>query len=382
MPWAETEPMKERMRFVADAERGLYSMTELCGRYGISRRTGYKWLDRYDANGPAGLLERSRAPGCCPHRIDASVAAAIVEARRQHPSWGPRKLLAWLDEHRPDLDLPAASTAGDLLKRRGLVAPRRRRRHWQHPGAPRVVTEAANDLWTTDFKGQFPTRDGRYCYPLTIADQHSRYLLACAALTSERTEETRPIFEQLFRDVGLPAAIQSDNGTPFCSTGIHGLSALSVWWIRLGIRPVRIEPSHPEQNATHERMHRTLKAETTRPPALNRLGQQRKFEVFRHTYNHERPHEALAQQPPARLWQPSEREYPRSLPEPEYPGHYLVRLVGSAGTIRLRGRQLFVSRALAHEHIGLEETAGGIWSIYFCNLLLAKFAEQDSRIYT
>ena len=380
MPWAETEPMKERMRFVADAERGLYSITELCARYGISRRTGYKWLDRYDVSGPAGLLEGSRAPHRCPHRMDSGVAAAIVEARRQHPSWGPRKLLAWLDERRPDWAWPAASTAGDLLKRRGLVPPRRRRHHWQHPGASGVVPAAANDLWTTDFKGEFRTRDGQYCYPLTIADQHSRYLLTCAALTSVRTDETPPLFERLFREVGLPAAIQSDNGTPFCSLGMHGLSALNVWWIRLGIRHVRIEPGHPEQNGTHERMHRTLKAETTRPPALTRMGQQRKFDRFRHTYNHERPHEALAQQRPARLWQSSTREYPRSLPTPEYPGHHLVRLVGPAGTIRLHGRQLFVSRALQHEYVGLEESADGIWSIYFCNLLLGKFAEPDFRI--
>ncbi len=382
MPWAETEPMKERTRFVTDAERGLYSMTELCARYGISRRTGYKWLDRYEAGGPAGLLERSRAPRGCPHRMDASVATAIVEVRRQHPSWGPRKLLAWLDERRPELTLPAASTAGDLLKRRGLVQPRRRRRQWEHPVMPAVVPEAPNDLWTTDFKGQFRTRDGRYCYPLTIADQHSRYLLACAALDSVRTAEAQPIFERLFREVGLPAAIQSDNGVPFCSIGIHGLCALNIWWIRLGIRHVRIEPGHPEQNGAHERMHRTLKAETTRPPALNRLAQQWKFDAFRETYNHERPHETLAQQPPARLWQPSRRDYPRSLPRPEYPGHHLVRLVGSAGTIRLRGRQLFVTRALDDEYIGLEETGDGIWSVYFYNLLLGKFSERDFRLYT
>lgn len=381
MPWAETEPMKERMRFAADVERGLYSMTEACARYGISRRTGYKWLDRYEAEGPMGLLERSRAPHGCPHRLEAGVVAAIVEARRWHPSWGPRKLLAWLAKRRPDLMLPAASTAGDLLKRRGLVHPRRRRRHWEHPGAPVVAVGAPNDLWTTDYKGEFLTRDGRYCHPLTIADQLSRYLLACAARRSVCTDETRPIFERLFREVGLPAAIQSDNGVPFCSVGIRGLSALNIWWIRLGIRHVRIEPGHPEQNGAHERMHRTLKAETTRPPAFNRAAQQRKFDAFRRTYNHERPHEALAQQPPARLWQPSPREYPRSLPTPEYPGHHLVRLVGSGGTIRFHGRQLFLSRALDDEYIGLEEAADGIWSVYFYNLLLGKFSERDFRLY-
>ena len=382
MPWAETEPMKERMRFVTEAERGLYSMTELCERYGISRRTGYKWLDRYEASGPASLLERSRAPRHCPHRLDPGIAVAVTAARRAHPSWGPRKLLAWLEARRPDLVLPAASTAGDLLKRCGLVQGRRRRRQWAHPGAPTMATTAANDLWTTDFKGQFRTGDGQYCYPLTIADYESRYLLTCTALGSVRTTETQPIFERLFREVGLPAAIQSDNRTPFCSVGLHGLSALNVWWIRLGIRHVRSEPGHPEQNGAHERMHRTLKAETTRPPAFSRRGQQRKFELFRQTYNHERPHEALGQQPPARRWHPSPREYPPSLPKAEYPGHHLVRLVGSAGTIGFHGHQVFLSRALEDEYVGLEEATDGVWSIYFYNLLLGKFAEQDGRLYT
>jgi transposase InsO family protein len=314
--------------------------------------------------------------------MDAEVAAAIVEARRRHPSWGPRKLLAWSVARRPDLTLPAASTAGDLLRRRGLVSRRRRRRHWAHPGPAAPVSKQPNDLWTTDFKGQFPTRDGQYCYPLTIADQYSRYLLGCVALSSVRTGDTRALFERLFREVGLPAAIQSDNGVPFCSNGLHGRSALNIWWMRLGIRHVRTEPSHPEQNGAHERMHRTLKAETTRPPALTRRGQQRKFEAFRQIYNHERPHEALDQQPPARRWRPSVRAYPVSLPKPDYPAHHLVRLLGSAGTIGFRGHQVFLSRALEDEHVGLEETADGVWSIYFYSVLLAKFSEEDAQLYT
>ena len=215
---------------------------------------------------------------------------------------------------------------------------------------------------------------------MTLVDHHSRYLLACAALASVRTAATRAIFERVFREVGLPTAIQSDNGTPFCSTGLHGLSALNVWWMRLGIRPVRIEPSHPEQNGAHERMHRTLKAETTRPPAANRVGQQHKFEAFRYTYNHERPHEALGQQPPARRWHPSERAYPRMLPQPEYPGHHLVRLVGSAGTIGFRGRQVFLTRALEDQYVGLDESSDGVWSVHFANFLLGKFSERDFRI--
>jgi putative transposase len=226
-------------------------------------------------------------------------------------------------------------------------------------------------------KGSFP-----HCYPLTIVDHHSRYLLAGAALASVRTADTRAIFERVLRAVGLPAAIPSDNGPPFCSTGLHGLSALNVWWMRLGIRPVRIEPSPPEQNGAHERMHRTLKAETTRPPAANRVGQPHKFESVRYTYNHERPHEALGQQPPARRWQPSERAYPRALPKPDSPGHHLVRLVSSAGTIRFRGRQVFLSRALEDEYVGLEESGDGVWSVHFAHFLLGKFSERDFRIWS
>lgn len=382
MPWTETEPMKERMRFIVDWERGLFKVNELCRRYGVSRKTGYKWIDRFEADGVEGLSERSRAPHDCPHRIAAVVARAILDARRQHPSWGPRKLLAWLAVRRPELMLPAVSTAGDLLKRHGFVKRRRRRHRWVHPGAPELVAAAPNDLWTADFKGHFRTGDGVYCYPLTIADQHSRYLLGCTALESIRTEHAKPIFERLFRDVGLPSAIRTDNGAPFASTGIHGLCAMNSWWMRLGIRHQRIEPSHPEQNGAHERMHRTLKAETTRPPAHTRRGQQRKFDRFRDEYNYERPHEAQDDEPPAKAWRPSRREYPSRLPKPEYPGHHLVRLVSNAGTFRFQSRQIFLSNALAQDHVGLEESKDGIWSIYFYDVLLGHLDERDFRIHT
>jgi transposase InsO family protein len=375
--------MKERMRFIADWERGMYSMTELCERYGVSRKTGYKLLvGRYESEGLEGLGDRSRAPHHCPHRIAAKVERAILDARRRHPSWGPRKLLAWLEVRHPELELPAPSTAGDLLRRKGLVKRRRRRRPWQHPGAPALETTSPNDVWTANFKGHFRTRDGIYCYPLTIADQYSRYLLACEALSSTRGVGAHPVFRRLFCEVGLPRAIRTDNGVPFASTGIHGLSALNVWWIRLGIAHQRIEPSHPEQNGAHERMHRTLKAETTRPPAATRHGQQRRFQRFCQEYNHERPHEALGQRPPAKAWRPSPRVYPSKLPEPEYPGHHLVRLVSTAGTFRFRHRAIFLSQALTQDYIGLEEIRDGIWSIYFYDVLLGKLDERDFRIYT
>lgn len=381
MPWAETEPMKERARFVAEWERGHYTMTELCRRFGVSRKTGYKRLERWEEEGLEGLKDRSRAPHRCPHAIAPEVARTIAEARRRHPSWGPRRLLAWLSERRPELALPAASTAGDLLRRRGLVKKRRRRRAWKHPGAPELATVAPNDVWTADFKGHFRTKDGAYCYPLTIADQHTRYLLRCQALGSVRTQEAKPVFRRLFGEVGLPRAIRSDNGAPFASTGIHGLCELNVWWMRLGIAHQRIRPASPQENGAHERMHRTLKQETTRPPAATLRGQQRKFDRFREEYNQERPHEAQGDRPPGKAWQPSPRECPSKIQPPEYPGHHLVRLVSNAGTFRFNVRQIFLSNALAQEYIGLEETDDGIWGLYFYDVRLGTLDERDYRIY-
>lgn len=368
--------MRERTRFVKDVRAGLWTMTELCDRYGISRKTGYKLVRRFEAEGVEGLADRSRAPHRCPHRTPGPAIEALLEAKALHPSWGPRKLLRWIARRRPGLALPARSTAGDWLARLGLVQRRRSRKRWRHPGAGASPTAAPNQLWTADFKGHFRTRDGVYCYPLTIADQHSRYLLRCQALGSIRTDEVKPVFERLFREVGLPEAIRTDNGAPFCSTGIHGLCALNVWWIRLGIRHQRIEPSHPEQNGAHERMHRTLKQETTRPSAANLVGQQQLFQRFRQQFNHERPHEALDDRPPASRWHPSPRPYPRRLPEPEYPGHYHLRLVSNAGMFRMKARAIFLSQALRGDYIGLEEVEDGIWSIYFYGVLLARLDER------
>jgi hypothetical protein len=213
--------------------------------------------------------------------------------------------------------------------------------------------------------------DGEYCYPLTIADQHSRYLLACEALDSVKGAGVRPVFVRLFREVGLPRAIRTDNGVPFATTGIHGLSWLNVWWIQLGIAHQRIEPSHPEQNGAHERMHRTLKAETTRPPAQTHRGQRRRFNRWRAEYNQDRPHEALGDKTPATAWRPSPRAYPNSIPKPHYPGHHLVRLVSNSGCFRWKARQIFVSQALEQQHIGQEETADGVWSIHFYDVVIA-----------
>ena len=377
MPWAETDPMDQRAKFIEDVETGLWTMSELCERFGISRKTGYKLLGRVRSEGARGLRERSRRPRTCPHATEASVVEAILETKLGHPTWGARKVRRALRDTHPELAVPARSTVFGVLDRHGFVRRRRRRKQWIHPGRPVAEATAANQLWAADFKGQFRTRNGVYCYPLTITDQHSRYLVGCEALLSVRTEEARPVLERVFREVGLPEAIRTDNGAPFASTGIHGLCEMNVWWLQLGIRHQRIQPSHPEQNGAHERMHKTLKAETTRPPQRNQKAQQEVFDRWRAEYNQVRPHEALGDEPPATAWRPSPREYPKRMPEPDYPGHFLVRLVSNAGTFRFQSRQVFLSNALKQRYIGLEEIDDGIWSIYFYDVLLARMDERD-----
>lgn len=374
--------MDQRLQFVADHQRGLYDMTTLCARYDVSRKTGYKWLHRYAVEGARGLHARSHAPHTCPHAIDGAVAALLLQARRQHPTWGPAKLLHYLAPRHPAIERwPAVSTVADLLARHGLVPKRRRRRPVVHPGAVPLHTTAPNDLWTADFKGQFRTRDGVYCYPLTIADQHTRYLLTVHALPNTRGVGARAGFERAFRAHGLPRAIRTDNGVPFANTGLHGLTQLNVWWLRLGIQHQRIRPASPQENGAHERMHRTLKAETTRPPARNLLAQQRAFRVFQQQYNSERPHAALAGATPASRYAPSLRPYPAQLPALEYPGHYTVKRVTNAGTIRFKTRLLFLANALKQHHVGLEESDDGVWSLYLGAVLLGRIDERTMKVH-
>jgi putative transposase len=380
MPWMERCPVDLRREFLTTLDSELYSMAEVCCRYGVSRKTGYKWLKRREQEGANGLGDLSRRPRSSPKRTPSEIEELVVEARKGHPDWGPRKLLRVLERTRPALLLPARSTVAAILKRQGMIRSQRRKSAHAHPGRPFGQITRPNQLWTADFKGQFRTQDGIYCYPLTVADQCSRYLLACVALPSTRNVGARPVFEQLFRQVGLPDAIRTDNGVPFATTGIHGLSALNVWWMQLGIRHERIEPGRPEQNGCHERMHRTLKRRTTRPPAASLKSQQRAFDEFMLEFNHVRPHEALKDETPASVWQPSTRSYPEEIRPPQYPGHYLVRLVCNAGTFRFKCRQLFISQALKQQFIGLEEVDDGVWSIYFYDVLLGRLDEQAWRI--
>ena len=374
-------PLSQRLEFAETAARGLYTMTELCIRYGVSRRVGYKWLARYAADGAAGLTDQSRRPATSPAAVSDDTAARLLACRERHPTWGPRKLLAYLARRHPRVAWPAASTVGALLARHGLVRARRRRPHPGHPGRPTTPMDAPNAVWTADFKGQFKTGDGIYCYPLTVCDGYARYLLACRGLPSVETVGARGVFERLFRTYGLPARIRSDNGVPFATAALGRLSARSAWWIRLGITPELIEPSSPQQNGQHERMHRTLKAEATKPARASMAAQQRRFDAFRAEYNEERPHEALGNDTPADRYAPSPRPYPARLPEPEYPGHFEVRYVSRNGGVRWHNRRVNVSHVLAEQSVGLEEVADGIWSVYFGAVLLGRFDEGDLTIH-
>ena len=380
MPWMETEPVTERMEFVMRVKSGLYTMAEACRRSGVSRKTGYKIWNRYESEGVDGLRDQSRRPHRSPTRTPEEIEELIVDLRTKHTDWGPKKLSKILSSRFPDVEFPAKSTIAAILKRRGLVEEPKRRRIHTHPGKPFIEATMPNDLWTTDFKGEFKTGDGVYCYPLTVADQVARYLLACEGLPSTRTVGVRPIFEKLFRENGLPNGILSDNGSPFASRSIHGLTALNVWWMQLGIRHFRIEPGKPQQNGRHERMHRTLKAKTTRPPACDMPRQQILFDEFRHEFNEIRPHEALDQETPASVWKPSTRQMPDKIRRPEYPGHFRKRTVCDAGTFRFKGERIFITQAPEHQCIGLEETDDGVWSIYFYDSLLARVDEQNWKV--
>jgi putative transposase len=377
MPWRETCPMRERMAFVVAYETDLYTTTELSERYGVSRKTGLKWVRRYLEEGPEGLRDRSRRPHRSPGRTDEEIEELLLEVRRAHPRWGPEKLLAVVGREHPERELPARSTVAGILKRHGMVSSRPRRRRHRHPGLPLMEVTTPNELWTADFKGEFKTLNGRYCYPLTIADEHSRYLVACDGLSSPGLIGARAGFERAFVEYGLPGAIRTDNGTPFVvPNALHGLSPLSVWWIQLGIQPFRIEPGKPQQNGRHERMHRTLKDHTTRPPAANRRSQQARFDAFRREFNEIRPHQALGQKTPAEVWRPSPRPYPRRVPQPEYCAHFEKRKVNKIGNISFKGQLVFLSTTLKSQTVALEEIDDGIWSIYYYDLLLGRLDER------
>ena len=380
MPWSQTSPMDQRTQFIADYLREVFTITELCALYGISRKTGYKWIDRYLHNGPAGLDERSRRPWHSPNTTPPEIVEAFLEVRRRHPAWGGKKILAVVHKRHPRWELPGRSTVCEIMKRHGMVPKKRNRRRIGHPGKPTSPILAPNDVWSADFKGQFKTGDGIYCYPLTVTDGFSRYLLGCQALYTTAVADAKPVFTRLFKEFGLPKRIRTDNGVPFATNTLARLSSLSAWWIKLGVLPELIEPGKPQQNGRHERMHKTLKAEATQPPAGNLPAQQRKFNCFREEFNRERPHEALDQETPGSVYTPSTRTMPDKLPPLEYPDRFEVRYVSTNGGIRWNSSWVNVSIVCAGEYVGLEEIDDGIWNVYFGPLKLGRLHERHMRI--
>lgn len=378
MPWKECNRMDERLRFVArllDGEK----MASLCREFGISRKTGYKIFNRYKDEGLRGLEDRARSPYRHPNKLPFQVESAILRIKREHMSWGAPKLREKLIKLYPGIKPPATSTIHATLDRHGLVK-RRKRRRYKAQGTELSHARAPNALWCADYKGQFRLGNRRYCYPLTVSDYRSRYLLACEGLESTRETGAFPVFERVFKEFGLPAAIRTDNGVPFASPhALFGMSRLAVWWLRLGIAIERIKPGHPQQNGRHERMHLTLKQETTRPPSYNFLQQQARFDDFIEGYNQDRPHQALGGKYPGELYTPSAREYHH--PEvPQYPFHDRAIQVTQCGRICIGRRKINLSTVFGGQYVGIREVADQVWLVSFMEYDLGFFDQDENRV--
>jgi putative transposase len=365
--------LDQRNEFITAWLRREQSLAELCRGFSISRKTAYKWVERFGENGRAGLADRSRAPQHSPQAIEKEVADAIIGARERYPHWGARKLRLWLQREEPGRNWPAASSMGELLNREGLIQPRRIRRRTPPYSEPRAPAEAPNDLWCVDFKGWFRCGDGTRCDPFTTSDACSRYVFCCRAVEKTDGPHVRGVMETIFRRHGLPPAILSDNGPPFASGAPGGLTRLSMWWLHLGIRHERIEPGRPEQNGRHERMHRTLKEETASPPAANLRLQQQAFMKFERMYNEQRPHEALGGKTPADVHVASTKPYPARLPDLQYPAEAQLRRISQQGSLKWRCERTFLSEVLARETVGLVETEEEFFEVYYGPLLIGWF---------
>jgi putative transposase len=379
MPWRECHVVDERVRFVArllDGEK----MAVLCKEFGISRKTGYKIYERYQEIGVRGLTDRSRRPFRQANQLPMAVEKAIVRLKKDYPSWGAPKIRERLKQRWPEMHCPAISTVHAVLDRSGLVKRRRRRIRPRLTGTTLSQPLAPNVLWCADYKGEFLLGNHRYCYPLTITDFASRYLIACEALSTTKERYAFGVFERAFEEFGLPQAIRTDNGVPFASAhALYGLSKLSVWWLRLGIQLERITPGHPEQNGRHERMHLTLKTEATKPAAANVLQQQGRFDAFINRFNHERPHQALDMQTPAARYTPSVRPY-RGLEDLDYPFHDWTAVITTCGRICYQRRKINVSQVFAGQKVGVKQVGDHVWLVTFMHYDLGYFDDETCRL--
>jgi transposase InsO family protein len=381
MPWKETCTMRERELFIDAWLEHDCTVARLCERFGISSKTGYKWINRFKAEGLPGLSDRSRARHTQSHRTPEAVVEQILRLKHSHPDWGPVTIGSALYRDQPDRDWPVDSTIGEILKRHGLVKPRRKRHKVPPQSQPLAHATAPNEVWSADYKGQFRLGDGSLCYPLTISDNHSRLLLCCQGLPGPRLVPSMKTYKQVFREYGLPRRIRTDNGFPFAMVTLGGLTPLTVWLVKLGIIPERIEAGCPQQNGRHERMHRTLKAATASPPRGSLSAQQRAFNRFRKEFNEERPHQSLGRGVcPADIHQPSPRAYPEKLSEIYYADGLEVRKVKGGGYIMFNGHPYYVTRQLVGEHVGLEAIGHGRWQLYFSMLRLAVLDERLQRV--
>jgi putative transposase len=377
MPWKNVIPMEERVRFVMAIKEKSQSFSRICEQFGVSRRVGYKWWHRYEEGGFDGLKELSRRPKKSPGQVTEVWKQRVVELRLKH-RWGPKKLHTRLKVLHPKEAIPSASTMERMVKKEGLVFTRKRQKKWPRIGSSFKLVDVPNAVWAVDFKGWFITGDGKRCEALTISDLYSRYVLYCQSVESTRHEIVEKVFRNVFRRYGLPQRIRSDNGVPFGSRGVAGLSKLSLWWLTIGIEPELIEPGHPEQNGIHERMHRNLKADTAMPPAPTLKAQNQRFEEWRRCYNEERPHEALGQKTPLSCFQLSPRVYQDLRVPFAYPSDYKLRTVHTRGDIKLNARTHFIGMAFYKYTLGLKEIQKGLYEVNFHHKLLGTLNNDAS----
>lgn len=378
MPWTESTKMDEKLRFVSRHLDGE-SISALCREFGISRVTGHKIIDRYKESGMKAFTDRSRKPFRQANRLPFQIEKLIVQVKKEFPTWGAPKIRERIHTHYPDVPLPAKSTVHAVLDRNGLVAKKRRRRT-RLEGTPLSDARLPNTLWCTDYKGEFMLGNKNYCYPLTVTDYSTRFLICCEGLESTREADAFNVFERLFKEYGLPKSIRSDNGVPFASpNALYGLSSLSVWWLRLGIGIERIKPGNPQQNGRHERMHLTLKKATTKPPGMNMLQQQDKFEDFIHEFNYERPHQALDMRRPGDLYLPSNRKY-EGLPDISYPFHDKTVTITNCGRICIEGKKIHFSTVFAGQDVGLRQVEDDVWLVSFMEYDMGYFDLESHRV--